>query len=41
MRAEIIDYVENGGNELSPLVREAVRAIATRRHAVEEEVGEG
>jgi formate dehydrogenase major subunit len=40
MRADIIDYVENGGAELTPLAREAVRAIGAT-HAVEEDVGEG
>ena len=41
MRGEIVDYVENGGNDLSPLVREAVSFIATESVPDSEEVGEG
>jgi formate dehydrogenase subunit delta len=41
MRAEIVDYVENGGNDLSPLVRDAVSFIATESVPSAEEVGEG
>jgi formate dehydrogenase major subunit len=41
MRREIVDYVENGGNDLNPLVREAVSFIATESVPSSEEVGEG
>jgi len=41
MRREIVDYVARGGNELSPLVREAVVFIATESVPDSEEVGEG
>ena len=38
---EIVDYVAKGGNDLSPLVREAVAIIATESVVESEEVGEG
>ncbi len=41
MRGEIVDYVAKGGNELTPLVREAVAIIATESVVESEEVGEG
>src|SRR5271170_5771980 len=41
MRSEIVDYVENGGDDLSELVREAVSLIATESVPSAEEVGEG
>ncbi|HZC45661.1 MAG TPA: formate dehydrogenase subunit delta, partial [Candidatus Acidoferrum sp.] len=41
MRREIVDYVENGGDELHPLVREAISYIATESVPSAEEVGEG
>ncbi len=41
MRREIVDYVAKGGDELSPLVREAVAFIATESVVESEEVGEG
>jgi hypothetical protein len=41
MRREIVDYVEHGGIELNPLVREAVSFIATESVPESEEVGEG
>jgi formate dehydrogenase subunit delta len=41
MRREIVDYVAKGGNELHPLVREAVAFIATESVVESEEVGEG
>jgi formate dehydrogenase major subunit len=41
MRREIVDYVARGGDELSPLVREAVSIIATESVLDSEEVGEG
>jgi formate dehydrogenase subunit delta len=41
MRREIVDYLQNGGNELNPLVREAVSFIATESVPSSEEVGEG
>jgi formate dehydrogenase major subunit len=41
MRREIVDYVAKGGDELSPLVREAVAFIATESVVETEETGEG
>jgi formate dehydrogenase major subunit len=41
MRREIVDYVAKGGDELSPLVREAVAFIATESIVESDEVGEG
>ncbi len=41
MRREIVDYVAKGGDELSPLVREAVALIATESVVETEETGRG
>jgi hypothetical protein len=41
MRRDIVDYLENGGDELSPLVREAVSFLATESAPGTEEIGEG
>jgi formate dehydrogenase major subunit len=41
MRREIVDYVAKGGDELIPLVREAVAFIATESVVETEETGEG
>jgi formate dehydrogenase major subunit len=41
MRRDIVDYLENGGEQLTPLVREAVSFIATENVPGTEEVGEG
>ncbi|HYK64194.1 MAG TPA: formate dehydrogenase subunit delta [Patescibacteria group bacterium] len=41
MRRDIVDYLENGGDELIPLVREAVSFMATESAPGTEEIGEG
>ncbi len=41
MRHEIISYVARGGDELKPLVREAVLALPRVRADESEDVGEG
>jgi hypothetical protein len=41
MRREIIDYVARGGDELKPIVREAVLALPNVAIDESEDVGEG
>ena len=41
MRREIVSYVAGGGDELKPLVREAVLALAAMPADESEDVGEG
>ncbi len=41
MRREIVSYVAGGGDELKPLVREAVLTLAAMPADESEDVGEG
>jgi|HubBroStandDraft_1064217.scaffolds.fasta_scaffold10464_3 formate dehydrogenase subunit delta len=41
MRSDIIEYVADGGDDLKPLVREAVLTMSGKPVDTSEEVGEG